>query len=549
MDAQSLSEHRKPGIATEAYSSEFLCKLPSIAKHITQLKKTGANFSVWERQLKFMIHNLTGSSDYLLHELHKYDPKLNRAVLNLIFWSIDEELQQDLNIDGSAGDAFQVLLARCQSYPLTRADFPEEILDNIVNLVYQASSEENDCIEKRRLERMIQAPATGSAYVAYLDHCGPPILNTFQNLAVVNRRFHRLCLPKLWEKIQFPSALPAPISLWTEDILLRHGHLVRSLEFRLEDDRLVRDMHQFESERSLCDNTGVVPNPQGFMGYREKYGIGLGNVGELFKSCPSLASVSVTVPSFAYHHADWIAHITMGLKGPFRLIPQLQHLKLKYYSEDGISSEFVFDLLRQLPSLVSLELCGFKFRQKPTIEKSLGWNLGQHQKLRKVRFDNVTCEDGTWTLNSWPQRFENITVVFCSGLSPRVLHGLLSGSAPSLTELHIMLGHFPDEPHVNVQFDIPALKELSIIHSGNFDLLLRFENCKNIEAFYYSCPIDDDEWNSMKRYLSKYTWPKLSLLDFRPSIFFSNNKESAKMDVKEIWNSFKIKLLVNVEID
>ncbi|EGG05166.1 uncharacterized protein MELLADRAFT_64372 [Melampsora larici-populina 98AG31] len=435
---------------------------------------------------------------------------------------------------------------------MARADFPEEILDNIVNMVhYQPCHHENYCIKTRKEGLVVQNSLKGVPYEVYLNHSGPPILNTFQNLAVVNRRFHRLCCPKLWQHIQFPSTLPAPITLWTNNILLRHGHLVKSLEVQLEDDQLVGDIHKILSKRSSYDNTGVIPKLQHGVGsYRPKYGIGLYNIEKLFKACPSLVSISVIVPESSHVHEEWISHITASLHVPFWRVPQLQDLRLTHCPNDSITSEYVVNILQRLPSLVSLELCGFEFRQRPAMEESFEWSLGQQKNLRKLRMEHLTYVDGTWTLfSSWPPQLENLQVIGCDRLSPRVLHGLLSGSAPSLTKLRLILHHFKDEPHVTVRFNLPALKELSILHRGDLDLLMSFENCKSVEAFHYQCHADDEEWHSMKQYLSRCTWPKLSVLDFRSSIFTANWKKPAKMDVNEIWNSFKIKLLIDNETD
>ncbi|EGG12894.1 uncharacterized protein MELLADRAFT_70571 [Melampsora larici-populina 98AG31] len=55
-----------------------------------------------------------------------------------------------------------------------------------------------------------------------------------------------------------------------------------------------------------------------------------------------------------------------------------------------------------------------------------------------------------------------------------------------------------------------------------------------------------DEWDTLKHHLSRYTWPKLSILNLSGSIHYTRvqEKEPAKIDVDEIWNSYKIRILI-----
>lgn len=207
MDPQSSFKHHESPITTKADSPEFLCKDFNIAKCFTQLKKSEDNFDVWERQLRFMIRNLTGTHDYLLHDTQKRDPKLNQLVLNFIFCTIDDDLQRDLKSVRTVQDSFRVLSGQfnaINSKPLiecimSRDNFPEELLEKIINNVYYFSLSEHKSIKERKLKRIAPVPQKSPAFQVYPDYQGPPILNTFQSLAVVNRRFYRICLPKLWQ--------------------------------------------------------------------------------------------------------------------------------------------------------------------------------------------------------------------------------------------------------------------------------------------------------------------------------------------------------------
>ncbi|EGG01775.1 uncharacterized protein MELLADRAFT_110660 [Melampsora larici-populina 98AG31] len=502
-----------------------------------------------------MIGSLTGACDYLTSELHKHHPKLNKAVFDLIFWSIHEELRQDINIEGSAGEAFEFLANQFQSNPsvqciMSRAGLPEEILENIVNMVYQQSSKEKNTIKARKLERRSHAPHECGRHKA---HHELPILDTFQNLAVVNRKFHKLCLPKLWQHIRFPSALPAPMSIWTEGILLRHGHLVESCEFRLEDRSFNEDESAFE--RSIDDNKAICTHGEDDdeeddeeEGVR-RIGIGAINVEKIFKACPSLKSVEIKIPT-ELDELDFLNCLLGRLNGLFGLVPKLQHLILRDFQEETYPRPFVFNVLKKLPSLVSLELIGFKFNSSDP-EYNLGWNLAQHQNLRKVHLYRVTCksDDRTWGMQPWPQQLTTLDICFCEGLKAGMVQKLLSGCAPYLTKLKISLSDFNDDSEVEGQTKLPALEQLILgNHKRSFDLLVSCKGCQNIRLIKSHLPLTNNQWSLVKHLLSTCTWPKLSVLRLcndDPRNKNQDMKKLTKTDVNEIWATFKIKLFID----
>ncbi|KAH9821679.1 hypothetical protein DFH28DRAFT_1078949 [Melampsora americana] len=305
MDSHHFSRQHRAAIAIEAYCTPALiCRLHEVAQYIPQLKRTGKNFNIWETHLKIMIRNLTGSSDYLLHELHKHNPRLSQAVFDLIMCS----------------------LAQCI---INCANLPEEILDNIVDMVYHQSFEENAFIKERKLYCRIQTPKPGLRFEVSL---------------VVNQKLQRLCLPNLWQKITFSNFVPAPMSLWMHNLLLKHsilveGHQIHSNQF-------------LESKRSLYNDTSAINTD------KHRYGIGLLNVLKIFKLCRSLEPVSVYIP-LGLPVSKWVSGLTVCLKGAFQLLPQLQHLNLNNFGE----------------------LSDFEFVQKEFEKKSLGWHLAQLQKL------------------------------------------------------------------------------------------------------------------------------------------------------------------------
>ncbi|EGG08389.1 uncharacterized protein MELLADRAFT_105073 [Melampsora larici-populina 98AG31] len=372
-------------------------------------------------------------------------------------------------------------------------------------MVYHQSAEEHNSIKERKSDRRHYTTNTRIIMnlLVYLGHGGPPVLNSIQNLAVVHRKFYRLCLPKLWQKVAFPTSLPAPISLWTGDLLLKHGNLVKSAQFDLEYVALHQHPHEFsETEMSLLDNTSLL-HVSNF-----RFKIGLLNIAKIFKVCPSLESVSISLQPSG-RTSEWVSALAVRLRSPFQLLPQLEHLQLKDHRYQGLSGNFIIDIIKELPSLISLELSRFKFFRKESVEESFGWNLAQLKKLRKLSLECISCEDQTWTLNSWPEPLTNLEIRCCEGMTPEMAHRLLSD------------------------------------HYEIINLLVSFEDCRSLEVLEYHGDMYDDQWNSLKNLLSRRTWPKLVVLDLcYSSLYDGNGRWLGKQEVEELFKPFNIQLLM-----
>ncbi|KAH9821856.1 hypothetical protein DFH28DRAFT_1050456 [Melampsora americana] len=431
---------------------------------------------------------------------------------------------------------------------------PEEVLEKIINLVYyqsQLDTIEYNFINQNRKERIVHTPTDSRPYAVYLDHKDPPILTTFQNLAVLNRRFHRICVPKLWEKIRFPSDQPAPISHWTENILLNNGNSVKSASFELNENLLngnneVLDTHSVESESTLYENTV----PCLIMGATwiqkdSRYGIGLVNIEKVIKACPALESITVNVPS---HNDDILRFIPIAnrLKDLLVPLPRLQHFKLESTGRESLVANFLNSILEALPSLVSLELSRVFFNLTSTIESCPGSILSRHQNLRKLTLEDITFDDQTWTFNSWVKRLTTLEIKRCRQLSPRMLYNLLSGTAPSLTKLSVQLNESYSPSDLTEQFDLPSLKELILLDHFENDLLNNFEACKNLEVLEYCRSLGDDLWIPMKRHFSQSTWPKLFILRLiQPGWYTREIIIQSEKEVEEIWKKFNIYVLID----
>ncbi|EGG07747.1 uncharacterized protein MELLADRAFT_116215 [Melampsora larici-populina 98AG31] len=150
-------------------------------------------------------------------------------------------------------DITQIEKSKHKSRPVGLADLPIEVFYKILEQLDFIAVDEVWKIYKEKLERrvMITGPVYGN-YMTYL-HRNSPILNSTQSFSLTSRQIYSLCRPWLWRKLEFPSSLPAPIDLWTEDILVRQGAHVQTLKVMLSKN-CSKPPGQFAKEEPFYDN-------------------------------------------------------------------------------------------------------------------------------------------------------------------------------------------------------------------------------------------------------------------------------------------------------
>ncbi|EGG11805.1 uncharacterized protein MELLADRAFT_102154 [Melampsora larici-populina 98AG31] len=111
-----------------------------------------------------------------------------------------------------------------KSRPMGLLDLPIEVFHKVLEqLNCMAGLEDGQNYMKKHLAKVIiTGPGDRKPYTTYL-HQNSPILNSIQAFSLTSREIYNRCEPWLWRKLSFPTALPAPIDLWTKDILLRRG--------------------------------------------------------------------------------------------------------------------------------------------------------------------------------------------------------------------------------------------------------------------------------------------------------------------------------------
>ncbi|EGF99416.1 uncharacterized protein MELLADRAFT_112768 [Melampsora larici-populina 98AG31] len=280
-----------------------------------------------------------------------------------------------------------------------------------------------------------------------------------------------------------------------------------------------------------------------------RYAIGLLNVEKVIKACPSLESISITIPC-RNGHWDRFPQFTIRLKGLLKPLPRLQHLTLCGYAESTrIPGEFLIEVIKELPSLVSLDISRFNFSETSTVEESFGWNLSRHQNIRKLSLRDLTLKDQTWDLNCWVEQLTTLELRCCRPINLRTLHRLLSGSAPSLTKLCIQFEGIDDgypPADFTEQFILPALKELIMPDHCNANPLANFEDCKKLEVLECGHILDDELCKTMKHHLSLATWPKISTLRLCHSSWYNSVTQArAKREVEHIQKISSIDVFIS----
>ncbi|EGG05798.1 uncharacterized protein MELLADRAFT_107264 [Melampsora larici-populina 98AG31] len=147
------------------------------------------------------------------------------------------DIQVTKNSSIEVKDIIQIGRLELKRQPIGLMDLPIEVFDNILKVLDCIAQLEDSEIYKERKEGevVISGPGTRAPYATYLyPHL--PILNSKQTFSVTSRKMYQLCRPWLWRKLQFPTSLPAPIDLWTKDILLKQGSYVKSLSLFLSEN-------------------------------------------------------------------------------------------------------------------------------------------------------------------------------------------------------------------------------------------------------------------------------------------------------------------------
>lgn len=414
---------------------------------------------------------------------------------------------------------------RHESRPAGFMDLPIEVVNNIIEQLDCMAELESDEIEKQKDKGRVMVYGLGEQkpYWTYL-HRHSPILNSIQTFSLASRQIYQLCRPWLWRKLQFPTSLPAPIDLWTEDILLKQGSYVQSVLLGLSENCSQAPDGAAEYD-PFYDN--LIPFSK--HGHSVK-GISPKNARDLIDRCPNLSTLSLT---FDYNEQEeeigGIAAFVIDLLPRLSSLQQLRHLELLDEDGETINNGFMSNLVDNLPLLKSFVYKGFRrFRDQQRFgDVPLGSNLSKLKHLSRLNLSDIDDINEDWCLYDWSGTITDLTIHTRWSFLPSSAHRIIHHIAPRLKKLEIC---FPYKETDDVgetdrawnperRFSLPFLTEL-ILSSWNTDFLDSFQNCHSISHLDWTYR-SLEHCQSLNENLLKASWTQLTTLIVRPYPLFT----------------------------
>lgn len=397
--------------------------------------------------------------------------------------------------------------SRPTTRPVGLMDLPFEVFGMILETLDSIATLEAEEICNQKRLNMVTITGTGARqpYTTYL-HENSPILNSIQTFSLTSREIYRRCRPWLWRNLQFPTALPAPIDLWTNNLLLKHGFQVRSLSLHLSEN-CSKPSGELGHD-PFYDN--LIPYPMRDLEY-----VSPNNARDLIARCPNLSTLKFD----SLHEEDGddaggMENFLSDLVPLISSLKQLQHLHIM---------NFNLELWKDFPSKVvgSLPLLQTFIIQSPTTsedqqqigEGSFGYRLSKLKYLSwlDVRFNSNV--DESWCLYDWPKTITQLAIGDC-GLTPSSAHRVIQHIAPYVTKLELdffldrdLYASWNPESH----FSLPFLTDLNIT-TQRIHLLVSFRYCKSLSRLCWTCWKLGDLKTLMKLILEG-TWPQLKKLE------------------------------------
>lgn len=410
--------------------------------------------------------------------------------------------------------------------PLGLMDLPIEVFEMILETLDAIAKLEAEPIFEQRAKGMvvISGPGDRKPYKTYL-HRNSPILNSIQNFALTSREVYQRCQPRLWRRLMFPTRLPAPIDLWTNDILRQQGTHVQCLQVSLSKncrepqgefaehdpfyDNLSPDLADDEAE-DLEDAVDVVDVKE----------LSPDNVRDLIYCCPNLSVVDIHSGHDAENQdsSDLSAFLS-GLGPLLSNLKRLRHVTLSGSYGMKVANQFAQNVVANLPLLESLALNGFASNIGRAIgDGSLGYNISKLKYLSQLRLLGIDEIDENWCLYNWPRTITYLSIFYCKNSFPSSALRIIQHIAPYITKLSLS---FPYQQHNdsgerdscwNPQYrlSLPFLTDLNLsVHNAH--LIASFQDCESLVYLEWTYRTSN-HCRNFNKMLLQATWPRLNKL-------------------------------------
>ncbi|KAG0151940.1 hypothetical protein CROQUDRAFT_103296 [Cronartium quercuum f. sp. fusiforme G11] len=378
---------------------------------------------------------------------------------------------------------------------LNLLNLPIEILDQVITFVHDFAA--TSIQKKPRLTQIDKEDGSGT-YDCYM-HDQEPILCPFKALASVNRKLYNLCARRLWKRLKFPTDLSVPLSLWTEEILPRHGAHVRRLTLLITEVALRVPWH-LAYQTNFYDNTYSNPSsnldipisPQAIICLLQK----CPNITELKLEFPEVDEEfnadgvesplgSAGAPGWPNGPATEIEHdaedalaaeigqdadigfefeppaqngpapvwhpavndehnqriyVFMLHLSPFiARLTKLRHLELQDFSGCCSSHHAIIPLIAHLPLLESLSCVGFLGPGNAQDHVSLGHHIAQLKHLSQLTLKYNSSLNSSWCRLSWPLLLSDVSIGIehPTSITPVECLQLVQHFSPNLTKFEL----------------------------------------------------------------------------------------------------------------
>lgn len=361
---------------------------------------------------------------------------------------------------------------------------------------------------------------------------------------------HDITHPK-FQKLEFPSSLPAPMDLWTEDILLRQGSHVQSLSLTLSPN-CSKPPGEFDEYPPFYDNLIC----KEFRDDLEER-ISPENVRALINRCPQLSTLNILYecPEDDEDEGGTEAFL-IDLIPLLSTLKHLRHFSLEDVYDAMIMNEFPVKLVCGLPLLESFTWRGHSDQGKLG-DDSFGLNLSKLKFLSRLHLSGVSNIDESWCLYDWPNTITDLAFRDCVKLSPSLAHKIIHRIAPCVTKLQLRSFVIAGDEswaidsnwYPRLRFSLPFLADLDLC-TRSVKSLDSFRDCNAIICIRWAVWSSDhcrslnkivfqNTWSQLKKVVSdRQIWHNFPNRDLQPEvvedILISLEKHCAKANIKAI---------------
>lgn len=329
------------------------------------------------------------------------------------------------------------------------------------------------------------------------------------------------------QSLIFPTSLSVPLSLWTKEILPKHGSLVQKLTVKMSAEVLAvpwhssfqTDFHDNTYSLWLIPTTGQQPiSPQGMT--------------SMVEQCPNIVELVLQFPSIGYdcnndlssdhedHHRNTYSYV-LNMSPLISGLAKLRHLGLEDYADCPVAcraEQVIIPLISCLPLLESLSCKGFRRIESDYEAKSLAIHVSQLEHLSRIDLCYNRFPDKFWLQVPWSGLLTDVSLVG-TGLSITELNLLVHKLAPNLNKLKCAfdtyIGEFEGQQSwldKNL-FNLPRLANLTVdLEDRTAKFISAFRDCKALQRLTYISRYDPPSCSMLLDFLSRNFWPLLTFI-------------------------------------